>query len=872
MPDISRTIQIVFEAVDNTNEVFGRLVSGSQTLAGAIEDVTAPFADLTKGILAVEAGVLALGVAFAGAAVKESGEFGQAMTEIGTLFNAMPEDVERLKNEVLDFATSSTSTIPEITKAMYDAVSATGDWENATKFLADAEKLAVAGATDLGTSVDLLTTVMGAYGAETDEAARYSDALFNAVQVGKTTIEDMAGSIGRVAAAAAAGNVDIETLGAALAALTIAAGSTEQATTYLGALLKELSKPSEQLRAALGGLSLETDGLAPIMSRLATVTGGSQEKMNALFGSVEAANGALILARDASGKFAEALEKAKDIAGITAQAYEVMAREFDAVNQMLLNSVSVTLIQVGEKIKEGYAAIVLGIKSIFTELANAIGADNSAFDPILEYFNRKAAELGALFQQIANALPEALNGLDWSGLIASFEGLEDSIVKALTNIFGQIDITTPEGLRSAIQTIIDALANLNNATGGIIEGLEPLIKVLAEMFQAFLTMDPESIRAFGEALGSLTAINELAGMGQTALGVLEGLSTALTALTAVATIAGIRSLAGAIGAGGAAAAAGTLTGAFSALSTIAGPAIMAIATAWAAFEVGKYIQDTTGLGDAILRFIGVTDGASAPAERLGTSLERVSETTGMTITSMEGFNAAVKSGQIVFDEVTKTWVKASDASKTMADSTAVTTGNVQTLTTSVLNADGTISTYTRTVEQGASSVSRMGGAATSAEQDTESFRLSMARLATDERIKNMEFAMKLDIANVEANAKIAVAAFDSLGVTIQSTGDLLGRLYGLLTDDKMSDFEKSRIWEAIEKENEARYKALELQAELTEAYIEYMKARAEAMKEGAMVKIDGAGLQPHLEAFMWEILAAIQIKVNAEGLEMLVGA
>jgi len=36
--------------------------------------------------------------------------------------------------------------------------------------------------------------------------------------------------------------------------------------------------------------------------------------------------------------------------------------------------------------------------------------------------------------------------------------------------------------------------------------------------------------------------------------------------------------------------------------------------------------------------------------------------------------------------------------------------------------------------------------------------------------------------------------------------------------------------------------------------------------------VDGAGLQPHLEAFMWEILRTIQVRVNQDGLEMLLGA
>jgi hypothetical protein len=136
----------------------------------------------------------------------------------------------------------------------------------------------------------------------------------------------------------------------------------------------------------------------------------------------------------------------------------------------------------------------------------------------------------------------------------------------------------------------------------------------------------------------------------------------------------------------------------------------------------------------------------------------------------------------------------------------------------------------------------------------------------------MEFRMALDVANVEANAKVAVAAFDSLGATITSTGNLLATLYGLIGDEKLDTSELEKVWAQIEKENEARQTALELQEKLVSLQIEYMQTRLDAMKgDKALVTIDGAGLQPHLEAFMWEILAAIQIQVNKEGLELLVG-
>ena len=60
--------------------------------------------------------------------------------------------------------------------------------------------------------------------------------------------------------------------------------------------------------------------------------------------------------------------------------------------------------------------------------------------------------------------------------------------------------------------------------------------------------------------------------------------------------------------------------------------------------------------------------------------------------------------------------------------------------------------------------------------------------------------------------------------------------------------------------------------EMLTAQITLMEERAKATARGdAMIQIDGQGLQPHLEAFMWEVLAAIQIRVNEEGMDMLLG-
>ncbi|MDP3520683.1 MAG: tape measure protein [Hydrogenophaga sp.] len=152
-------------------------------------------------------------------------------------------------------------------------------------------------------------------------------------------------------------------------------------------------------------------------------------------------------------------------------------------------------------------------------------------------------------------------------------------------------------------------------------------------------------------------------------------------------------------------------------------------------------------------------------------------------------------------------------------------------------------------------------------------RVELEKIASNERIKFIEATVKLDIAKLEADVKKFEAVFASIDNTINSTGDLLSSLFGNLKDsDSMSWDSLRKIDDQIEKENKIREAAFTLQKAMTETQIEYMRAQIQAMRNGdGFIKIDGAGLAPHLEAFMWEILKTIQVRVNKDGLKMLLG-
>lgn len=160
-----------------------------------------------------------------------------------------------------------------------------------------------------------------------------------------------------------------------------------------------------------------------------------------------------------------------------------------------------------------------------------------------------------------------------------------------------------------------------------------------------------------------------------------------------------------------------------------------------------------------------------------------------------------------------------------------------------------------------------------AEEAALRMRLEMEKLASGERIAQINAAMGIAVAGIEADAQKAVAAFESIGKGIESTGKLLGDLYKSYDNyDGMSWQQIRTIQDAIKKEEAFRAEQFTLQKELITAQIAEMRARTDSFRQGGgLIKIDGAGLQPHLEAFMWEILKTIQVRVNRDGLGLLLG-
>ena len=185
-------------------------------------------------------------------------------------------------------------------------------------------------------------------------------------------------------------------------------------------------------------------------------------------------------------------------------------------------------------------------------------------------------------------------------------------------------------------------------------------------------------------------------------------------------------------------------------------------------------------------------------------------------------------------------------------------------------ASGKVNSWSGTIIKSGRSLGDTAAKTEKLVNETASYRLELEKIDSNERIKFIEAQVSLDIAEAEANAEKVIATFDSINTSIDSTGSIISELFGSLGEGSRLD--QLDVASQIRKENELREKAFELQEKMTKAQIEEIKARTRQISKGdALIKVDGTGLQPHLEAFMFEILREIQVRVNADGEEMLLG-
>lgn len=884
MADVQKTVEIIFGGKNELTGVIGNIESDFAKFDKTIGDMATPLDLAGMAVLKLDAALAALVVGGMALAIRESSEFNKSFALISTSVTASGDDLGKFRDDILDYSTNSVKSLQDINAALYTAAQAGVDWTNSLEFIGKAEQLAVANNANLNTTVDLLTGTMNAYGFKIQDVQHINDVFFTSTLIGKQTIDELGQSMGQVVGIAANSGVSFEALSAAIATMTAKGMDTANAITGMKGVITSIISPSNEAATAAQALGLNfsltelnAKGFAGMMNEIMIKTGGSKEELVKLFPEVRAMNGAFMLTGDGMKFFNDALERTTNSAGSAEAAYGKMVSTFSNQSQMLVNTAKTVLIEVGTQLEPMAARIAGSVGDVLKGVK--LGLDQGAFDPVFVVFDQFSKDLSEAIKGIAGKFPEAFNNVDFTTLS---EAIKDAGA-VLTDALGS---ATTEDMTAAIQDMVDSIASLISVTEGMGEVFSPVINVIRGAVTAFNDLDAGTKELVGNLMGmsmlykifgplSLAIIALGADMEDTqyifdigASAIETGINTIKVAVLSLALIFAEASLAAAelldyIPGYDAQAGIDRTTERVRILSGMLNTAqtdlaVSANKTRDAFAETGQYADNT---GVKVSNYSKTVEGI--PSEK---KTEIKTDGTETATSKVGEFNKSLT--QIPAAKNVGIEVQADGSSIEKAYGMIIQTfpdGSIRIVQAHTATNPTNLADTKKQIDDSVPASKVM--------EIQASIDVAKIKEASAIVQQSIEWKAKIDIADIEANAKIIEAAFKSIDNTVTSTGETLSSIvgaYGTLMAAGGSG--SNAIYDEMQAESRRRDAALLQQKDLIAAEVANLNARTALLDRGeSLIKITADGLQPQLEAFMWEILKAIQIKANSEGANFLLG-
>lgn len=545
--EIFKLFGSIFVKTDDAEKSIQKTEKGAESLAAKFGNGVKTAA---KWGAAITTAAVAIGSAIGGKAVSAAADFEQSFAKVNTLLSDTT-DLENYKKEIIALSNETGIATAELSEAIYSAMSAGVDEAEAIKFTAEALKLAEGGFTDTATAVDVMTTAINAYGLSASDASQISDYLITTQNLGKTTVDELASSLGKVIPVASAYGVQLDDLSTVMAVMTKNGIATAEATTYTKAMLNELGDSGSTVSAVLkeqtgktfAELTAEGYSLGDVMDILGESVNGDTGAFNELWSSSEAGIGALSLLSTGAAEYNNVLQEMRDSAGATSAAYDTMHDTLESRIKTLKTNAQNMFTEMGSALLpaiEGLMDVLIDnmpvvqecISSIAPILADVMGSvipvivelAQVLLPVIVELINQLLPVFAQITESILPIFTELLSML-LPPLIQITQSLMPLLVTVLNAVAPLLSLLM-ELLAPIIQLFVDLLAPIVDI---ISRALQPLIEIVSVLISAGLQPLVNAVKAVGDVFSSvLTGIFEFAGpIIDNIIGVFQGITTFL---------------------------------------------------------------------------------------------------------------------------------------------------------------------------------------------------------------------------------------------------------------------------------------------------------------------------------------------------------
>lgn len=513
----SQKAQVIGQKFQEAGE---KIQAIGEKIKGVGDKISSIGSDLTAKVTAPIVGAL-------GASAKAAMDFENAMAKVSTIADTSQVSIKDLTTQITNLSNETGIAAGDIAENVYNAISAGQETGDAVNFVGSAAKLAAAGFTDSASALDVLTTTLNAYGMEAKDVTKVSDILIQTQNMGKTTVGELAGYMGKVIPTAKGAGVEIEQVAAAYSKLTANGIKTADSTTYLNSMLNELNKSGTKVSKALeetagksfGDMMKEGASLADVLNVLQEAADKSGVQFSDMWSSSEAGKAAAVIhdTTNKLGDFNAAVEQMKKAGGATEEAFGKMDTTSRQA-QIALNEIKNSAIELGNTVLtivapyfEKFVGKIKEVTEWFNNLDDSqkemgvkIAGIVAAVGPVLVVVGKVVSSIGS----IVSIGGKLVSGI---GTVISSAGGLSGVIAALTGPIGII-IAAVTALVGAFVYFYNTNEEFRNKVNEILEQVKTYFLQFVEQAKAWFQEFIEFCRPIFEALGQyFMAVGEAIG-------------------------------------------------------------------------------------------------------------------------------------------------------------------------------------------------------------------------------------------------------------------------------------------------------------------------------------------------------------------------
>lgn len=511
------------KSLKNEMKAFGSVSAQVLMATGQkVKDVGNKIAAVGKGLTTYVTVPIVTGF---GAAIKTTADFDAQMSKVQAISGATADEMSALETKAREMGATTKFSATESGEALEYMAMAGWKTEDMLNGITGIMNLAAASGEELGTTSDIVTDALTAFGLSAQDATRFADILAAASTNANTNVSMMGESFKYVAPVAGALGYSAEDVAVALGLMANSGIKADMAGTSLRNMFQRLAKPTKESYNAMVQLGIsiaDSEGNAysfrEIMDQIRTTFADVNVDLNEYNNSLDYLDSML-----QEGKISQ----------------EEYDKSLDEINVALLGSVG------SEKAR--YAAMLGGTRAMsgLLAIANATEEDYNKLTQVIDNSSESFAKLAdgsvvPLSEALASGqeVIEQYNGAAEAMAKTMEDNLNGDITKLksaaqeLAISVGELLIPLARDIIEKIQKIVDFLNGLDEGTrktlltiAGVVAAVGPILLVIGKLVVG--------IGSIITAVGSISAAITAAGPVFTAIGTtITG--TIIPAITAVA--------------------------------------------------------------------------------------------------------------------------------------------------------------------------------------------------------------------------------------------------------------------------------------------------------------------------------------------------